>query len=61
MSLITVISDTYICHLEAFGYNADAFENFIRNAVQAVKSSGAKVVAGSIGPYASKVISYCMS
>ena len=53
-----MISDTCICHLEAFGHYDDAFEDFIKHAIKAVKLSGTEVVAGSVGPYAAKVYSY---
>ena len=49
-----VITNTYQCNLEEFGNDQNAFKEFINDAVEVAKLSGAEVVAGSIGPYGAK-------
>ena len=49
-----VTTNTYQCNLEEFGQDKNAFKNFINDAVEVAKSSGAEIVAGSIGPYGAK-------
>ena len=49
-----ITTNTYQCNLEEFGHDDDAFKDFINKAVEVAKSSGAEIIAGSIGPYAAK-------
>ena len=49
-----ITTNTYQCNLEEFGHDEDAFKDFINKSVEVAKSSGAEVIAGSIGPYAAK-------
>ena len=54
MLFLLVITNTYQCNLEEFGNDKEAFEKFIKDAVEVAKLSGPEVVAGSVGPYAAK-------
>ena len=55
-----MITNTYKCYHEAFKYDDDLFDDFVKKAVEAVKFSGAHIVAGSIGPYGGKVCMYLL-
>ena len=51
-----IITNTFVGDLEKFDNDHQAFEKFVKDAVQVARSSEAKIVAGSVGPYANKFL-----
>ena len=54
LSSFVVITNTYQCNLAEFGNDEKEFEKFIKDAVEVARLSEPEVIAGSVGPYASK-------